>query len=114
MKASEMRIIESDVYWFRGPQLGGAGLKESADKNDQSAASGQMMQDRQANNAGYNYNNWYQVSPPSRLPRVSHDPCIRCSVDCNLKSSEINTGINNRRRGPANEIAVCALAPPTT
>ncbi|XP_056619960.1 pre-mRNA-processing factor 39 isoform X1 [Triplophysa dalaica] len=28
--------------------------------DDQSAASGQMMQDMQANNAGYNYNNWYQ------------------------------------------------------
>uniref|UniRef100_A0A8C1S2E0 Pre-mRNA-processing factor 39 n=1 Tax=Cyprinus carpio TaxID=7962 RepID=A0A8C1S2E0_CYPCA len=31
--------------------------------DDQSAASGQMMQDMQANHAGYNYNNWYQVSP---------------------------------------------------
>lgn len=30
--------------------------------DDQSAASGQMMQDMQANHAGYNYNNWYQVS----------------------------------------------------
>uniref|UniRef100_A0A9J7ZGD2 Pre-mRNA-processing factor 39 n=1 Tax=Cyprinus carpio carpio TaxID=630221 RepID=A0A9J7ZGD2_CYPCA len=28
--------------------------------DDQSAASGQMMQDMQANHAGYNYNNWYQ------------------------------------------------------
>ncbi|XP_052442665.1 pre-mRNA-processing factor 39 isoform X2 [Carassius gibelio] len=27
--------------------------------DDQSAASGQMMQDMQANHAGYNYNNWY-------------------------------------------------------
>uniref|UniRef100_A0A671T4I0 Pre-mRNA-processing factor 39 n=1 Tax=Sinocyclocheilus anshuiensis TaxID=1608454 RepID=A0A671T4I0_9TELE len=31
--------------------------------DDQSGASGQMMQDMQANHAGYNYNNWYQVSP---------------------------------------------------
>ncbi|KAI7799722.1 pre-mRNA-processing factor 39 [Triplophysa rosa] len=30
--------------------------------DDQSAASGQMMQDMQANNAGYNYNNWYQYN----------------------------------------------------
>ncbi|XP_051953945.1 pre-mRNA-processing factor 39 [Xyrauchen texanus] len=28
--------------------------------DDQSAASGQVMQDMQANHAGYNYNNWYQ------------------------------------------------------
>ncbi|XP_051500283.1 pre-mRNA-processing factor 39-like [Myxocyprinus asiaticus] len=28
--------------------------------DDQSAASGEMMQDMQANQAGYNYNNWYQ------------------------------------------------------
>ncbi|XP_016394869.1 pre-mRNA-processing factor 39-like isoform X2 [Sinocyclocheilus rhinocerous] len=28
--------------------------------DDQSGASGQMMQDMQANHAGYNYNNWYQ------------------------------------------------------
>uniref|UniRef100_A0A671T5B4 Pre-mRNA-processing factor 39 n=1 Tax=Sinocyclocheilus anshuiensis TaxID=1608454 RepID=A0A671T5B4_9TELE len=33
--------------------------------DDQSGASGQMMQDMQANHAGYNYNNWYQVSPAS-------------------------------------------------
>ncbi|KAK2884307.1 hypothetical protein Q8A67_017944 [Cirrhinus molitorella] len=30
--------------------------------DDQSAASGQMMQDAQANHAGYNYNNWYQYN----------------------------------------------------
>ncbi|XP_050994711.1 pre-mRNA-processing factor 39 [Labeo rohita] len=30
--------------------------------DDQSAASGQMMQDMQANHAGYNYNNWYQYN----------------------------------------------------
>ncbi|XP_067274436.1 pre-mRNA-processing factor 39 isoform X2 [Pseudorasbora parva] len=40
------------------------GSEESDSKrqrtDDQSAASGQMMQDMQANNAGYNYNNWYQ------------------------------------------------------
>lgn len=29
--------------------------------DDGSAASGQMMPDMQANHAGYNYNNWYQV-----------------------------------------------------
>lgn len=40
------------------------GSQESDSKrqrtDDQSAASGQMMQDMQANSAGYNYNNWYQ------------------------------------------------------
>ncbi|XP_016108556.1 pre-mRNA-processing factor 39-like [Sinocyclocheilus grahami] len=30
--------------------------------DDQSGASGQMMQDTQANHAGYNYNNWYQYN----------------------------------------------------
>ncbi|XP_043075024.1 pre-mRNA-processing factor 39 isoform X2 [Puntigrus tetrazona] len=30
--------------------------------DDQSGASGQMMQDMQANHAGYNYNNWYQYN----------------------------------------------------
>ncbi|XP_059367964.1 pre-mRNA-processing factor 39 isoform X2 [Carassius carassius] len=42
------------------------GSEESDSKrqrtDDQSAASGQMMQDMQANHAGYNYNNWYQYN----------------------------------------------------
>lgn len=40
--------------------------------DDQSAASGQMMQDMQANSAGYNYNNWYQVSCCSHITFLNH------------------------------------------
>ncbi len=62
-----MRIIESDVFGFVVRSSEEPDSKR-ARTDDQSAASGQMMQDMQANNAGYNYNNWYQVSPAS----VSH------------------------------------------
>uniref|UniRef100_A0A8C1TBD8 PRP39 pre-mRNA processing factor 39 homolog (yeast) n=1 Tax=Cyprinus carpio TaxID=7962 RepID=A0A8C1TBD8_CYPCA len=65
--------------------------------DDQSGASGQMMQDMQANHAGYNYNNWYQVSPAAGMHTrdcvcVCVCVCVRSLTVCVLCCSSITHG----------------------